>query len=237
MERPLIFGHRGASAHVRANTVEAYALAVETGADGVELDVRPSRDGALIIHHDDRVAPGEPPLVDLDLSQIKETSPWVPTLSEAWDALGPSALLNIEIKNDPREADHDATHAIAQPVVEWIGSHNTTDRILVSSFNWGTLDAVKRLAPDVPTGLLAGAALDTTEVIARAAGDGHVSVNLSLASMLPAAKRIVEAAGDLAVLVWTVNDPQDARSLAGAGVRGIFTDDPALMVATFSGRP
>ncbi|MGB5167779.1 MAG: glycerophosphodiester phosphodiesterase, partial [Acidimicrobiia bacterium] len=54
----LIYGHRGASAHVRANTVEAYALAIDLGADGVELDVRPSRDGVLVIHHDDRPAPG-----------------------------------------------------------------------------------------------------------------------------------------------------------------------------------
>jgi glycerophosphoryl diester phosphodiesterase len=236
VSRPLIFGHRGASAHVRANTVEAYALAVAAGADGVELDVRRSRDGALVIHHDDRVAPDEPPLVEFDLRQIKATTPWVPTLDEAWDAIGPSALLNIEIKNDPREADHDSSHSVAQPVADWIENHETDARILVSSFNWGTLDVVKRLAPEVPTGMLARGALDPFSVIARAGSAGHISVNLSLTRTLPDAERIVDAAGDLAVLVWTVNDPDDALALAAAGVGGIFTDDPALMVETFSGR-
>jgi glycerophosphoryl diester phosphodiesterase len=84
--------------------------------------------------------------------------------------------------------------------------------------------------------MLAGEGLDPFAVIARAAAAGHASVNLPLARTLPNADRIVEAAGELAVLVWTVNDPDDARSLAAAGVCGIFTDDPALMVSMFSGR-
>lgn len=231
----LIYGHRGASAHVRANTVEAYALAIEVGADGVELDVRPSRDGVLVIHHDDRPGPGDPPFVDLDFEEIRATTPWVPTLDEAWDAVGPDALLNIEIKNEEREADYDPMHQTATSVAEWLDSHKTNDRVLVSSFNAGTLRVLRNLAPNVATGQLAVAALDPFVVIEQARRDGHVSVNLSLARTLPDAYRIVEAAGELAVLVWTVNDPDHALNLANAGVAGIFTDDPGLMVRTFSG--
>jgi glycerophosphoryl diester phosphodiesterase len=233
----LIYGHRGASAHVRANTVEAYALAIGLGADGVELDVRPSRDGVIVIHHDDRPSPGAAPFIDLDFGQIRAKTPWVPTLDEAWDAIGPSALLNIEIKNDEREADYDPTHQTAIAVADWLAAHQTGDRVLVSSFNRPTLAMLKSLAPDTPTGQLAGAALKPSVVIEEARGDGHVAVNLSLARTLPAAEQIVEAAGELAVLVWTVNDPDDAIALAEAGVSGIFTDDPGLMVDTFSGRP
>ena len=232
----LIYGHRGASAHVRANTVEAYALAIELGADGVELDVRPSRDGVIIIHHDDRPSPEASPFIDLDFDEIRATTPWVPTLDEAWDAIGPTALLNIEIKNDEREADYDPTHQMAVAVADWLAAHETGDRVLVSSFNRDSLAVVKDLAPDVPTGQLA-AALDLSVVIEEARSDGHVSVNLSLVQTLPDAEQIVEAAGDLAVLVWTVNDPDHAIALARAGVSGIFTDDPGLMVETFSGRP
>ncbi|MGB5187684.1 MAG: glycerophosphodiester phosphodiesterase [Acidimicrobiia bacterium] len=233
----LIYGHRGASAHVRANTVEAYALAIELGADGVELDVRPSRDGVLVIHHDDRPAPGAPPFVELDFDEIRATTPWVPTLDEAWEAIGPAALLNIEIKNDEREADYDSTHQVAAAVAHWLAGHEIGDRVLVSSFNRDSLAVVKDLAPRVPTGQLAGAALDPSVVIDQARSDGHISVNLSLARTLQDAKGIVEAAGELAVLVWTVNDPDDAIALFEAGVSGIFTDDPGLMVDTFSGRP
>lgn len=233
----LIYGHRGASAHVRANTVEAYALAIELGADGVELDVRPSRDGVLVIHHDDRPAPGAPPFVELDFDEIRATTPWVPTLDEAWEAIGPAALLNIEIKNDEREADYDSTHQVAAAVAHWLAGHEIGDRVLVSSFNRDSLAVVKDLAPRVPTGQLAGAALDPSVVIDQARSDGHISVNLSLARTLQDAKGIVEAAGELAVLVWTVNDSDDAIALSEAGVSGIFTDDPGLMVDTFSGRP
>lgn len=232
----LIYGHRGASAHVRANTVEAYALAIEVGADGVELDVRPSRDGVLVIHHDDRPAPGEPPFVDLEFEEIRATMPWVPTLDEAWDAIGPDALLNIEIKNEEREADYDPTHQTAIAVAGWLDSHRTNDRVLVSSFNARTLGVVRDLVPNVATGQLAGSALDPFVVIEQARSDGHVSVNLSLVRTLPDANRIVEAAGELSVLVWTVNDPDHAINLADAGVTGLFTDDPELMVRTFSGR-
>ena len=237
MSEFLIYGHRGASAHVRANTVEAYALAIELGADGVELDVRPSRDGVIVIHHDDRPSPEAPPFIDLDFDEIRATTPWVPTLDEAWDAIGPTALLNIEIKNDEREADYDPTHQIAVAVVDWLAVHETAHRVLVSSFNRPTLAVLKALAPDVPTGQLAGAALDPLAVIEAARGDGHVSVNLPLTRILPDAEQIVRAAGDLAVLVWTVNDPDHAIALAEAGASGVFTDDPGLMVETFSGKP
>ena len=232
----LIYGHRGASAHVQSNTVEAYALAVELGADGVELDVRPSRDGAIVIHHDDRWAPDAPPFIELDLAEIKAETPWVPTLDEAWDALGPTALLNIEIKNDPREADYDPLVRFAASVADWVSQHETADRLLVSSFDSAMLAAFKRFAPTVPTGQLAVTAFDPFDVIEQARDDGHVSVNLSLARTLPDASRIVDAADDLAVLVWTVNEPAHAVALADAGVGGIFTDDPGLMAETFSGR-
>lgn len=232
----LIYGHRGASTHVRANTVEAYALAVDQGADGVELDVRRSRDGAIVIFHDDRPAPDATPFVELDLSEIKATTPWVPTLDEAWDALGPIALLNIEIKNSYGQPDYDPTHRLAAAVVQWIDDHDTGDRILVSSFNTQTLDAVKDLNSAIRTGLLAMPWLDPVVVFTQAREKGHVSAHLALARTLGDAERIVEAAGDLAVLVWTVNHPGDAVALVDAGIAGIFTDDPGLMVETLSGR-
>ena len=62
-------------------------------------------------------------------------------------------------------------------------------------------------------------------------------MNLPLARTLREAEQIVAAADELAVLVWTVNDPGHATALADAGISGIFTDDPGLMVETFSGRP
>ena len=75
---PLVYGHRGASAYARDNTVESIALAVEQGADGVEIDVRATRDGHLILHHDDR-EPGFEPLGQLDFVQVRRDLPFIPT--------------------------------------------------------------------------------------------------------------------------------------------------------------
>src|SRR5665811_790334 len=141
MNRMLIFGHRGASAHVRQNTVEAYALAIEQGADGVELDVRRSRDGALIIHHDDRPSPDATPFAELDFREIRATTPWVPTLDEAWNSVGSEASLNIEIKNSHGQADYDPTNRVGVAVARWINTHDAGSRILVSSLNAFTLAA------------------------------------------------------------------------------------------------
>jgi glycerophosphoryl diester phosphodiesterase len=232
----LIYGHRGASTGVRPNTVEAFALAVGQGADGVELDVRRTRDGALVIHHDDRPAPDATPFIERDLREINTATPWVPTLDEAWGSLGASALLNIEIKNVYGQADHDPDHHTARAVVRWIAGHATGDRVLVSSFNAQTLDTVKDLGPAIRTGLLAMPSLDPIVALQQARDGGHVSANLALERTLDGAERIVALAGDLDVLVWTVNDPDHAVALADAGIAGIFTDDPGLMVDTLSGR-
>lgn len=232
----LIFGHRGTCVDVRPNTIEAFERAVGQGADGVELDVRRTRDDALIIYHDDRSAPDAIPFVELDLSEIKTTTPWVPTLDEAWTSLGPAALLNIEIKNIYGQADYDPAHRVAKAVVRWLAGHDTGDRVLVSSFNTQTLDVVRTLGPEIRTGLLSMSWLDPMVAIRQARDGGHVSSNLALIRMLDGADKIVEAAGDLAVLVWTVNDPAHAIALSECGVAGIFTDDPGLMVEALSGR-
>jgi len=232
----LIYGHRGACVDVRPNTVEAFERAVSQGADGVELDVRRKRDESLIIYHDDRSAPDATPFIDLDLTEIKATTPSIPTLDAAWRSIGPSALLNIEIKNIYGQADYDPTQRVAAEVVEWIGDHDTGDRILVSSFNTQTLDVVKNLGPDVRTGLLSMSWMDPMVALQQARDGGHFSANLSLIRTLDHAVQIVDAARDLPVLVWTVNEPDHAVALAKAGIAGIFTDDPGLMVEVLSGR-
>jgi glycerophosphoryl diester phosphodiesterase len=231
---PIVYGHRGDPAHARENTVESFALAIEHGADGVELDVRRSRDGALVIHHNDRPGPESSPFISQDLRTIKAATPWVPTLDEAWRAIGDQALLNIEIKNDIGDADFDQARRIVSDVVAWVDANAAADRVLVSSFDGIALASVREQAPWLATGLLATAAVDTTAAIAWAKRDGHVSVNLPGPIVLADAERIVAEARPLQVLVWTVNDAETALALADAGVDGIFSDDPGLMVSAFS---
>jgi glycerophosphoryl diester phosphodiesterase len=232
--RPIVYGHRGASAHARENTVAAFALAVEHGADGVEIDVRRSRDGVLIVHHDDRAAPGAAPFATQDLRTIKAVAPWVPTLDEAWRSIGPHALLNIEIKNDIGDAGFDQARHIAEEVARWVETNAAERRVLVSSFDGLSLAVVRECNAAIPTGLLTTSEVDPAHAIEWADRDGHVSVGLPVSVVLQDPEGIVAAARQLRVLVWTVNDPEIAVRLAAGGVHGIFSDDPGLMVATFA---
>jgi glycerophosphoryl diester phosphodiesterase len=234
MTRPVIYGHRGARAHIRENTVAAFALAIEQGADGVELDVRRSGDGALIVHHDDRAGPSSPPFIEQDLAAIRSTSPWVPTLDEAWEAIDADARFNIEVKNVPGEADFDPSRSVAGGVVRWAEGREGVERVLVSSFDLETLAVVRELGPNLATGQLTAMGVHPLTAIEWAKRDGHASVHLPVSAVLDDASAVVDAGRPLDVLVWTVNDPDAAVALAEAGVAGIFTDDPALMVATFA---
>jgi glycerophosphoryl diester phosphodiesterase len=233
MGRPRIYAHRGARAQERENTVAAFSLAIAQGADGVELDVRKSGDGALIVHHEDRAGPGAPFITE-DLATIKAATPWVPTLDEAWLAIGDDALFNIEVKNVPGQADFDPSRVIAEDVVRWAEERGDTERILVSSFDDLALAVVRDRAPSLATGLLTAVGVPATDAIEAARRDGHVSVHLPELMVIGDAAAVVAAAGPLDVLVWTVNDPAAAMTLAEAGVTGIFTDDPALMVELFA---
>ena len=109
-----IIAHRGASRAAPENTVDAFALAVAMGADGIELDVRRTRDGCLVVHHDARIASGEA-IIDLDRRDLPDH---IPDLRDALLACaGPSGAVevtvNIEIKNDAGEPDFDPTRSIA----------------------------------------------------------------------------------------------------------------------------
>lgn len=230
----MIYGHRGARAHTRENTVEAFSLAVEQGADGVELDLRRSGDGALIVHHDDRAGPSSPPFITQDLAAIKAAAPWVPTLDEAWAAVGDEARFNIEVKNVPGEADFDPSRSVAGEAARWAQGQEDVERILVSSFDLAALAVVKEVGPTLATGQLTAVGVRPMIAVEWAKRDGHVSVHLPMPAVLDQAAAVVDAAVPLDVLVWTVNDPDAAVALAEAGVAGIFTDDPALMVATLA---
>jgi glycerophosphoryl diester phosphodiesterase len=233
--RPLIYGHRGASGDERANTVAAYALAIAQGADGVELDVRLTKDRILMIHHDDHEG-DLGPFSQLPFAEIRDTDPDIPTLDEAWHAIGDTAFMNIEIKSEAPASDEHTPAYLADRVAAWIAANRATDRVLVSSFDPRITARVHATAPAVATGQLAVPSRDAELVISEAARVGHRTVNLSLAHMLEDPAAVVSSANDaaLGVLVWTVNEPEDAASLAEAGVAGIFTDVPRSMVELFA---
>jgi glycerophosphoryl diester phosphodiesterase len=225
--RPLVLAHRGARRRAPENTLEAFAAARSLGADGVELDVRRTRDGALMIHHDPGPV-GGPVIVETDAAALRAAVPSIPTLAEALDECA-GLLVNIEIKNLPWEPDFDADERVAEQVVALLAERGGTDRVLVSSFHLPTVDRVHERAPRVPTAFLFIAGMDLVEVVDLAADRGHAAVHPDVRALGgPEVEDFMAHAAQrgLQVNVWTVNEPADLVRLAGLGVDALVTDVP-----------
>jgi glycerophosphoryl diester phosphodiesterase len=224
--RPLVLGHRGASAHAGDNTIEAFEKAVAHGADGVELDVRFTADGAVMLHHDPDI--GEMgPLVHHNYATIRTTHPEIPTLDEALAVLG-DLVINVEIKNSPIDPDYDPTHEMARVVARWVTVNDIHDRVVVSSFNPDTVAAVRVADDTILTAQLVEVGFDLGKGVEAIAAAGHSWVAPYVADVVPDAMRLINTArqAGLGVIVWTADDPDDIAVLAAAGVDGIISNDP-----------
>jgi glycerophosphoryl diester phosphodiesterase len=222
-----VLAHRGARRSAPENTLEAFTRALEVGADGVELDVHRSADDELVVHHDADI-PGVGVAAAVPLATIRAARPDVPTLGEALDACA-GALVNIEIKNLPGDADFDATDRAADLVADLLARRDGADEVIVSSFNLATVDRVHAVAPGVATGFLTMHGLDPLAALDVCVARGHSALHPfigMLAGNLAAA--VTARAKELGVQVntWTVNDDEEIRRLAGVGVDGIVTDVP-----------
>lgn len=225
--RPLVFAHRGGSGIGPENTIEAFDRGLAAGADGLELDVRLSRDGVVVVHHDpllDRTTRASGPLHGRTAAELAALS--VPTLGDVL-ARYPQRPIIVELK--------EAGGELARAVVEEVRRARATDSVCLGSFSGRALKAARRCEP------------------AMATSAGHFEVRMALyrswvhlppgrvpyqAFQVPETSgatrvvsprfvRLAHQAG-LAVQVWTVDDPQDIRRLLEWGVDGIISDRPDI---------
>jgi glycerophosphoryl diester phosphodiesterase len=216
--------HRGSpdpAAGVRENTLGAFALARALGADGVELDVRVTVDGALAVHHDAVVA-GAGPVHELSVTELPS---YVPLLADALEACA-GMLVNIEIKNHPGEPAFDPTERASALVVGVLEELGRVDPVVVSSFWSGALAAVRSLDPSVPCGLLVLPSFDAGVGITGARDLGCTAVHLPVNLVDRDTVATAHAAG-LAVAAWTVAAPAVLDAVLAAGVDTAITDDVA----------
>ena len=220
----LIYAHRGASAIHPENTLRAFRHALAIGVDGIELDVHATGDGVPIAIHDrdvGRTTDGtghvdEIPLTRLETFDAGEGER-VPTLAAVLALVGGAAHLDIEIKGPGIERA--VLDALAEyPATTWA----------ISSFAWDTLRAVRRLDPDAEIWPLAERAGD--DLIAVAAELASPAVSLFTGAYTAEAAEKLREAG-LRVIVWTVNDPREARRVASLGAFALCTDDPQRISA------
>jgi glycerophosphoryl diester phosphodiesterase len=213
-----VFAHRGCTDGFVENTLEAFAEAKRLGADGVELDVRLTSDGALAVLHNPSID-GLGPVADLTVAELPVH---VPLLADAL-AVCDGLVVNVEIKNDPREPGHDAGETVAALTAEAIAEAGWTDRVIVSSFQVSTLRAVQAADGRLVLGVLWPMVVDLEAGLALAVEEGWQAVHPFVASVTPDLVARAQGAG-LAVNVWTVNNPDDLATLVELGVDAVITD-------------
>ncbi len=243
--RPLNWAHRGASGHAPQNTLAAFLLAAEMGADGIELDVHLSADGQVVVIHDDTVdatTNGRGRVSAMTLAELKalDAGSWfdprfagerIPTLQEVFEAVGQRLLINVEIKV---EAGY---HPFAQEAetVRLIKDNNLVERVIVSSFSLASLRRVRRLDPHIALGLLyARVETPFLPTVARLLGVRFEALHPEF-SLVNA--RYVEKARQhgLPVNAWTVNEVEHMRRLIDLGIDGIITNYPDRLCSLLSG--
>ena len=237
MEKFLKIAHRGYSSDYPENTMLAFAKAVEGGADMVELDVHLSRDGRLVVIHDDRIdrtADGTGKVEELSLAELRRFNynngmarhgfTGIPTLDEviAWAPAG--LTVNVEIKSPPAGSAEGV-----QRLAALLARSGFVDRVVVSSFDHLALAEMKRVAPAVRRAMLYDAVWLTFEEEVR---------TLSLYSVHPGKEGIHP--GQLAwaksqgirVYPWVVKDRETLEAYRGSGyVDGAIVNDLALFTA------
>jgi glycerophosphoryl diester phosphodiesterase len=220
--QPKIVAHRGASTAERENTVAAFVRAKAMGADMVELDVRLTADGQMVVHHDPEVTG-----LGVIASKNRNDLPtYIPTLTEALDACD-GMDVNVEIKSDRSEPDYDASHRLTHAVTELLVGRNDVSRMLVSSFDADVVRLVRATAPALRTGFLYVASTSPGRLVSRCAAEGHVAIHPYAKSVTAGLITKAHAAG-LAVNTWTVDDPHRMRMLANWGVDAIITNVPDI---------
>jgi glycerophosphoryl diester phosphodiesterase len=230
---PLIWGHRGASGYAPENTLPAFKLAADMGADGIELDIQETKDGVIVVCHDetvDRTSSGAGWIKDYTFEELRKLDfsngnaayegTKIPTMEEVFELLGPTGLtINIELKTGIVFYDK-----IEEKILELAKKMGWEDRVIYSSFNHYTVRRIKELNPDAKAGLLYG--------------DGPIDMpgygkRLGVNALHPALYNLQYpdfmqdcVANGLDVNVWTVNSAEHLMLCRQFGVHAVITNYP-----------
>ncbi|MFL6279872.1 MAG: glycerophosphodiester phosphodiesterase [Vicinamibacterales bacterium] len=251
--RPLVYAHRGGAALRPENTIASFDYGLSLGADGLEFDVRLSRDGVVVVHHDatlERTTDAAGPVSSLTADELArvDAAHWFTPQSGSFPYRGqghgvprlrqvlsryPGVPLIIELKaNDPE---------LARRAIEDVHAAGAADRVALGSFGWRVLRAARQLEPRISTGAsreevrlalyrswlrwpLGQEAYREFQVPERSGPTRIVS------------RRFIAHAhrAGITVKVWTVNDPADMRRLLEWGADALISDRPDLAVAAVS---
>ena len=235
-----VIGHRGASGYAPENTAPAFQKAIELCADGIELDVHLTKDNKIAVNHNfaiDRNSNGVGLIQDKTLEELKayDFGAWkgeeftgtpILTLEEALTLVKNLQIINIEIKSgEIPYAD------LPQMVCDVIKKMDLTDKVIISSFNHSVAMQAKQYLPQIKTGLLYDKPIFNPARYAKKLGADAIHPMYSLLT-----KRQVKACMNLgiAVNVWTVDSPRNAKKLKDWGCNSVITNVPDVILAVMN---
>lgn len=233
-----LFAHRGSSGTHPENTLAAFQEAARLPIHGVELDVHLTKDGEMVVIHDetiDRTSNGSGLVKDMTLQELKsyDYGNWfsksfkdesIPTLEEVFQVfLQTNHIINIELKSDVY-----AYKGLEEEVVALIHQYSFEERVIISSFNHEAIRKIKKLQPELETAaLVMETFVEPLEYIRDMPTDGlHLYLGSVHRDFLE--KLIVQ---NIPVRVFTVNKVNDVEALKHIGVQAVFTDYPEKILA------
>ncbi|MGI6056382.1 MAG: glycerophosphodiester phosphodiesterase [Bilifractor sp.] len=240
MNTPFVWAHRGASGYAPENTLEAFRLAAEMGADGVELDVQLTRDNQIVVCHDetiDRTSDGAGWVKDYTLEELKKMNfdngnkayegAGIPTMQEVFDALRDTGLvINIELKTGIVFYQD-----LEKAIVKMTQENHYEDRVIYSSFNHYSVMKIKELDPKAKTGFLY--ADGTLDMPSYAKNHGVDALHPALYNLqFPGFMDECREKG-VEVNVWTVNNEEYLKMCQNAGVNAVITNYPKKALELF----
>lgn len=239
----LVIAHRGARGEAPENTLAAFQLGVEQGCDAIELDIHLSKDGEIIVIHDDtldRTTDRQGRVNELTLAEIKQADAggWfhesfagerVPTLGEVFDLVPMHVMINVEVKNS-------YGRHIESALVELIKRKNRVDSVVISSFDHKSLLFLKLLEPELKIGLLYDINPGQHSAMAGTVGAPVYSLHPKHTRISREDVRAAIAQG-LQVYPYTVNAEKRMEELIELGVSGIITDYPGKLRAILQALP
>jgi glycerophosphoryl diester phosphodiesterase len=255
----LVHGHRGARARRPENTIPAFEYAIQQGVDALEMDMAVTSDNVIVISHDPILEPpvchGPKPSAVIHELTLKQVNEWdcgaqqnprfatqqaipgarMPTLDEVF-ALAPQGAFdyNIETKSFADKPQYTPPPEVfAQMVLEKVRQYKLEKRVILQSFDFRTLRAMKKLAPEIRLSALTEDDQRDFVTIAREANADIISPYFKLVT--PEKVSAAHKAG-IQVVPWTPNTPQDWDPLIAAQVDAIISDDPAALIAYLKGR-
>ncbi len=235
--KPLVIAHRGDSKNAPENTLASFKKALEMGVDGIEFDVQLTKDGQLVVIHDERVdrtTDGIGYVKDFTLKELKMLDAGlkfdkkfagekIPTLFEVFELVKYKKLiLNIEIKSGIV-----LYPGIEEKLIKMINEYHFENRVVISSFNHYSLRDIKKMAPEFKIGLLYQSGL---------VEPWHIATRMKAYSLHPFYFNIIPELvngckkNNIKLFPWTVDKKEDMEMIVKESVDAIITNDPQTLI-------